>query len=93
MLHRLATACRKKRLLARPGWVTISVSKQERIILGADLNGRMDGKNIEDEEIIGRYGAGTKNKEELMIVYFRKKRMELAVVNNYFKNKDKNRVT
>ena len=40
-----------------------SVSKQERIVLGAGLNGHVGEGNIRDEEIIGRYGAGTRNKE------------------------------
>ena len=39
-----------------------------------------------------RYGAETRNKEGLMVVDFAK-RMDLAVVNTYFKKKDKNRVT
>ena len=36
-----------------------SVSKQERIVLGADLN--FHPLNIENKEIMGSYGAGTKN--------------------------------
>ena len=40
---------------------------------------------------MGRYGAGTRNKEGLMVVDFGK-RMDLAIVNNYFKKKDENRV-
>ena len=54
-----------------------SVSKQERIALGADLNGHASERNIEDEEIMGRYGTGTRNKEGSMIVDFGK-RMDLA---------------
>ena len=69
-----------------------SVSKEERIVLGADLNGHLGKANIGDEEIMGRYGAGTRNKEESMVVYF-EKRMDLAIVNTYFKIKDKHRVT
>ena len=40
-----------------------SVSKEERIVLGACLNEHVGKGNIEDEEIMGRYGAGTRNKE------------------------------
>ena len=69
-----------------------SVSKEERIVLGADLNGHVGEGNIEDEEIMGRYGAGTRNKEESMVVDFGKK-MDLAIVNTYFKKKYKHRVT
>ena len=68
-----------------------SVSKQERIVLGVDLNGHVGKGNIGDEEIMGRYSAGTKNKKGSMVVYFAK-RMNLAIVNTYFK-KDEHRVT
>ena len=47
---------------------------------------------IGDEEIMGRYGAGTRNKEGSMVVDFGK-RMNLAIVNTYFKKKDEHRVT
>ena len=69
-----------------------SVAKEERIVLGADLNGHVDEGNIEDEEIMGRYGAGTRNKEGSMVVNFGK-RMNLAFVNTYFKKKVEHRVT
>ena len=41
---------------------------------------------------MGRYGAGTRNKKGSMVVDFGK-RMDLAIVNTYFKNKDEHRVT
>ena len=41
---------------------------------------------------MGRYGAGTRNKEGSMVVDF-EKRMDLAIVNTYFKKKDEHRVT
>ena len=56
-----------------------SVSKEERIVLGACLNEHVGEGNIEDEEIMGRYGAGTRNKEGSMVVNFGK-RMDLAIV-------------
>ena len=40
-----------------------SISEEEKIVLGADLNGHVGKGNIADEEIMGRYGAGTRNKE------------------------------
>ena len=46
-----------------------SISK-ERIVLGAYLNGNVGKGNIGDEEIMGRYGAGTRNKEGSMVVDF-----------------------
>ena len=65
-----------------------SISKEERI----DLNRHVGKGNIGDEAIMGRYGAGTRNKEGSMVVDFGK-RMDLAIVNTYFKKKDEHRVT
>ena len=67
-----------------------STSKEERIVLG--LNRHVDKRNIADEEMMGRYGTGTRNKEGSMVVDFGK-RMDLAIVNTYFKKKDEHRVT
>ena len=39
-----------------------SVSKQERIVLGADLNGYVGEGNIGNDKIMENYGAGTRNK-------------------------------
>ena len=47
---------------------------------------------MRNEEVMGRFGAGTRNKEGPMVVNFAK-RMNLAVVNIYFKKKDRHRVT
>ena len=69
-----------------------SISKEERIVLCVDLNGQVGEGNIGDEEIMGRYGAGTRNKEGSMVVDFGK-RLDLAIVNTYFKKKDEHRVT
>ena len=69
-----------------------SVLKQERIGLGADLNGCVGKGNIGDEEIMGRYDAGTRNKQESMVADFAKG-MDLAIVNTYFKKKEEHRVT
>ena len=69
-----------------------SLSKQERIVLGLDLIGHAVEESIGDEKIMGRYGDGTRNRERSMIVDF-VKRMDLAIVNTYFKKKDKHRVT
>ena len=69
-----------------------SVSKQERIVLGSDLIGHVVEESIGDEKIMGRYGDGTRNRERLMVVDFAK-RMDLAIVNTYFKKKDEHRGT
>ena len=69
-----------------------SISKEERIVLGADLNGHVCEGNIGDEEIMERYGSGTRHKEGSMVVDFGK-RMDLTIVNTYFKKKDGHKVT
>ena len=69
-----------------------SISKEGRIFFGADLHGHVGKGNIGDEEIMGRYSAGTRNKKGLMVVDIGK-RMDLAIVNTYFKKKDEHRVT
>ena len=69
-----------------------SISKEKKIVLGADLKGHMGEENIGDEDIMGRYGTGTRNKEGSRVVDFGK-RMDLAIVNTYFKKKDEHRVT
>ena len=69
-----------------------SISKKERIVLGANLNKHVGKGNTGDEKIMKRYGAGTRNKERSMVVDF-EKRMNLAIVNIYFKKKDEHRVT
>ena len=74
-----------------PDGLVESISKEEKIVFGADLNGRVGKGNIGDEEIMGRYGAGTRTKERSMVVDFGK-RMDLAIVNTYFKKKDEHKV-
>ena len=69
-----------------------SISTEERIVLGADLSGHVGERNIGNQEIMGRYGAGTRNKEGSMVVDFWK-RMDSAIVNTYFKKKDEHTVT
>ena len=72
--------------------LTESVTKQERIVLGAGLNVHVGKGYIGDEEIMWRYGAGTRNKEGSMVVDFGK-RMDLAIVNTYLKKQNEHRVT
>ena len=69
-----------------------SILKQNMIVLNADLNGHVGEGNKGDEEIMGSYSAGTRNKEESMVVKF-SKRMDLVVLNTYFKKKNEHRVT
>ena len=78
--------------LKRPGWVDTTCFKTGENILVADLNEDVSQGNIGDEEVMGRYGTGTRNKEGSIVVDFAKT-MDLEVVNTYFKKKDEHWVT
>ena len=68
------------------------IPKNERIVVGADLNGHVGEGNNGDEECMGRHGLGKKNNEGQAVVNFAKK-MELAITNTYFVKKPAHRVT
>ena len=68
-----------------------SVSKQEKIALGADPNEHVGEEKIRDKKVVERYSAGTRNKKGSMVVDFAK-RMNLTVVNTYFEKKDEHKL-
>ena len=51
----------------------------------------MGEENIGNEEVMGRYSAGIRNKEGSMVVDFGK-RMDLVIVDTYFKKKNEHRM-
>ncbi|KAI5606596.1 hypothetical protein C0J50_2095 [Silurus asotus] len=71
--------------------VVEGVPRKERLVIGADFNGHVGEGNRGDEEVMGRYGFNQRNVEGQMVVDFAK-RMEMAVVNTYFKKKEDHRV-
>ena len=68
------------------------ISKNERIVVGADLNGHVGEGNNGDEECMGRHGLGKRKNEGQAVVDFAK-RIELAITNTYFVKKPAHRVT
>ncbi|KAF7694174.1 hypothetical protein HF521_007927 [Silurus meridionalis] len=72
--------------------VVEGVRRNEQLVIGADFNGYVGEGNRGDEEVMGRYGLKERNVEGQMVVDFAK-RMEMAVVNTYFKKKEDHRVT
>ncbi|KAF7709294.1 hypothetical protein C0J45_2564 [Silurus meridionalis] len=82
----------KEKLWSEVGEVVEGVSRNERLVIGADFNGHVGEGNRGDEEVMGRYGLKERNVEGQMVVDFAK-RMEMAVVNTYFKKKEVHRVT
>ena len=61
-------------------------------MIGADFNGHVGEGNRVDENVMGRYGDKARNAEGQMVVDFAT-RMEMAVVNTYFKKREEHRVT
>jgi exonuclease III len=66
--------------------------REERVVLGADLNGHVGEGNNGDEEVMGRHGLGGRNEEGQTVVDFAK-HMELAICNTYFMKKPAQRIT
>ena len=68
------------------------IPRNERIVVGADLNGHVREGNNGDEVCMGRHGLGKRNNEGQAVVDFAKRR-ELAITNTYFVKKPAHRVT
>ena len=68
------------------------ILKNERIVVGADLNGHVGEGNNSDEECMGRHGLGKRNNEGQAVVDFAK-RMKLVITNTYFVKKPAHIVT
>ncbi|KAI5621838.1 gastrula zinc finger protein XlCGF28.1-like [Silurus asotus] len=82
----------KERFWSELDEVVDGVPRKERLVIGADFIGHVGEGNRGDEEVMGRYGLKGRNVEGQMVVDFAK-RMEMAVVNTYFKKKEDHRVT
>ena len=67
------------------------IPRNERIVVGADLNGHVEGNNG-DEVCMGRHGLGKRNNEGQAVVDFAKRR-KLVITNTYFVKKPAHRVT
>ena len=68
------------------------ISRNERIMVGADLNGHVGEGNNGDEECMGTHGLGKRNNKGQALVGFAKRR-ELAFTNTHFVKKSAHRVT
>ena len=67
------------------------IPKNERMVVGADLNEHIGEGNNCDEEFMGRHGLGKRNNEGQAVVDFAK-RMELAITNTYLVKRPAHRV-
>ena len=68
------------------------VPSEERLLVGADLNGHIGEGNQGDEEVMGKYGFGTRNEEGQRVVDFAKS-INLAIANTYYVKKENHRIT
>ena len=68
------------------------IPNNERIVVGADLNGHVGEGDNGDDECMGRHGLGKRNNEGQAVVDFAK-RMELAITNTYSVKKPAHKVT
>ncbi|XP_042867387.1 uncharacterized protein LOC122250125 [Penaeus japonicus] len=63
------------------------ISKEERLIIGADFNRHVGEGNSGDERVIGKYGCGAGNDEGQAIVDFAH-RTDMAVINTFTEGRD-----
>ena len=72
--------------------VIISIPTEERVVIGADLNGHVGEDNVDCKDVMGRHGFGTRNAGGERIVEFAS-RTSMAVLNTYFTKKDEHKIT
>ncbi|KAK3560232.1 hypothetical protein QTP86_002181 [Hemibagrus guttatus] len=82
----------KERFWSELDEVMESIPTGERVVIGADFNGHVGEGNTGDEEVMGKFGVKERNLEGQMVVDFAK-RMDMAVVNTYFQEREEHRVT
>ncbi|KAK3519649.1 hypothetical protein QTP86_002806, partial [Hemibagrus guttatus] len=82
----------KERFWSELDEVMESIPTGERVVIGADFNGHVGEGNRGDEEVMGKFGVKERNLEGQMVVDFAK-RIDMAVVNNYFQKKEEHKVT
>ena len=69
----------------------LSISRDERVVIGADLNGHVGEGNRGYEEVMDRFGIQDRNAGQMVVDFV--KRMEIAVVNTFFQKRQEHSVT
>ena len=72
--------------------VMAGLPQNERVFIGADLNGHVGEGNAGYEEVMGRHGLGARNDGGEMVIDFAH-RTEMAILNTYFQKMDEHKVT
>ena len=68
------------------------ISEAEILLVGGDVNGHIGDENTGYEEVMGKYGYGTKNEEGAAVLDICKFH-RLRILNTYFKKEEEKRVT
>ena len=84
MLHRWDVSGKREKFWSEVDEVMQSIPKDKRVVIGEDFNGH--GSNSGDEEVIGRFGIQDRNTEGQMVEEL-EKRMEMAVVDTFFQER------
>ena len=83
----------RKRKFSGQTWKRLEIFlREERVTVGADLNGHVGVGNNGDEDVVGRHGMGERNDEGQAVVDF-VKRMELVISNTLFQKKLRRKIT
>lgn len=64
------------------------IPRQEELWIGRDFNGHVRSDNTGKEDVIGKYGFGTRNEEGETLIDFALS-MDLAISNTYFKKAER----
>ena len=72
--------------------VMAGLPQNERVFIGADMNGHVGEGNAGYEEVMGRHGLGARNDGGEMVIDFAY-RAKMAILNTYFHKMDEHKVT
>ena len=61
--------------------------RDEKVVIGADVNGHVGKGNQGDERVMGKFGYGARNEEGQAIIEFAH-RMDSDILNTYYKKRD-----
>ena len=82
----------KKAFWANLGEVVGKILRDERLVIGVDLNAHVGEGNTNDEEAMGKHGFGRRNLEGQTVVDFAK-RWELIMSNTMFVKRSMRKIT
>ena len=82
----------KEKFWERMDQLVEEIPRDEKVVIGADFNGHVGKGNQGDERIMGKFGYSARNEEGQAIIEFAH-RMDIAILNTYYKKRDSHIVT